>query len=176
MSLAFYIQIFILAAVLCLGQIFVFDLIHITGFGKVMVYPLLLLLIPTYVPSLIVMLIGFAIGFVMDFLLGTGGLHTAAMTFMGFSRNYIIQMIMPNLSNENRDKLIMEEMGINRFILLIFLSMLVHQFVYYFIERFSFHSFIYTLRRIGTGTLLSSFVISLIALLIVNIDKRKGRL
>ncbi|MCO5233836.1 MAG: hypothetical protein LC105_12875 [Chitinophagales bacterium] len=173
MSISYYIQISILFAILILGQVFVFDLIHIVGFGKVMVYPLLLLMIPTYVPSIIIMTVGFVIGFVMDFLLGTGGLHTAAMTFMGFSRNYIIQMIMPNLSNENKDKLIMEEMGINRFIVLIFVCVFIHQFVYYFIERFSFHNFIYTLRRIGTGTLLSTFIISLIALLIVKIDKRR---
>lgn len=177
MAISYYIQIFILCIALILGQIFVFDLIHITGFGKLMVYPLMLMIIPLHVPRVFVMVIGFVIGYLLDFLLGTGGLHAAAMTFMGFSRGFVLDLLEPASGYEKSESVAVHEMGLRWFLLYVFLLIFIHQTFFYFIERFSFYNFIYTLRRIVTGTLLSTLAITLLTLLFTPTEgKRKTRL
>ncbi len=177
MSISYYIQVFVLCIILVLGQVFIFDLIHITGFGKLVIYPLLLMIVPIHIPRAIVMLIGFVIGFIVDFLLGTGGLHTAAMTFMAFSRGFVLDFMEPASGYDKNEAATLSEMGIRWFFTYALILVFIHQFAFYFIERFSFHNFIYTLRRIVTGTILSTLAISLLTLLFTPTEgKRKSRI
>ena len=173
MSLTSYIQIAVLFIFLILSQVFLFDLIHITGFGKIVVYPLILLLLPIYTPRFIVMFVGFAIGYLIDFLLGTGGLHTAAMTFMAFTRGPILDAMSLSSGFEKNAVLPIQEMGIGRFLMFILIMVFIHQIIYYSIERFSFYNFIFTLRRIATGALLSSATIALLTLLFIARDSKR---
>lgn len=177
MSIAGYIQIFLMCVLLVLGQIFIFDLIHITGFGKLMIYPLMLMLVPIQIPRVIVMVIGFLIGYVMDFLLGTGGLHTAAMTFMGFARTRVLNILEPTSGYDKNESFSVQNMGLRWFILYVLLLLFIHQFVFYFVERFSFHNFLPTLMRIVSGTVLSTLAIALLTLLFVPTEgKRKSKI
>ncbi|HUH73981.1 MAG TPA: hypothetical protein VLZ75_06190 [Chitinophagales bacterium] len=174
MTFTSYIQIVVLFIFLVLSQVFLFDLIHITGFGKIVVYPLILLLLPIYTPRFLGMIVGFAIGYLIDFLLGTGGLHTAAMTFMAFSRGFVLDAISPSSGYDKNLISPVQEMGIGKFLLLVLIMVFIHQLLYYSIERFSFHNFIFTIRRIATGTILSSATIALLTLLfLARDDKRK---
>lgn len=174
MTFTSYIQIIVLFFFLVLGQVFLFDLIHITGFGKIMVYPLILLLIPISTPRFLVMIIGFAIGYLMDFLLGTGGLNAAAMTFMAFSRGFVLDMIATNSGYDKNLISPIQEMGVSKFLSFVLIMMFIHQITYYSIERFSFQNFLFTIRRIVTGTVFSTISIALLTLLFISAgNKRK---
>ena len=174
MTITSYIQIALLCIFLVLGQVFLFDLIHFTGFGKIIVYPLIILLLPIYTPRFIVMLTGFGIGYLLDFLLGTGGLHTAALTFMAYSRGYILDVMSPNTGFDKNSISPLQEMGTGRFLLFVLIMLLIHQIAFYTIERFSFQNFIFTIRRIVSGTLVSSATIALLTLLFISTgNKRK---
>jgi hypothetical protein len=175
MTISSYIQIVVLFIFLVLGQVFLFDLIHITGFGKIMVYPLILLLLPISTPRFIVMIVGFIIGYLMDFLLGTGGLNTAAMTFMAFTRGFVLDIMSTNSGYDKNLISPIQEMGLSRFLTFVFIMMFIHQITYYSIERFSFQNFIFTIRRIVTGTVFSTITIALLTLLFISTgNKRKA--
>lgn len=177
MSIANYIQILAFCVLLILGQIFVFDLINITGFGKLMVYPLMLLLIPIHIPRLLVLVIGFVIGYILDFLLGTGGLNAFALTFMAFARGWVLNFLEPTSGYEKSDSASPLDLGMRWFIFYTIILIFIHQFAFYFVERFSFYNILYTLKRIFTGTVLSSFSIILITLLFIPTEgKRKSKI
>ncbi len=174
MTITTYIQIAVLCIFLVLGQVFLFDLIHFTGFGKIIVYPLIILLLPIYTPRFAVMIAGFAVGYLIDFLLGTGGLHTAALTFMAFSRGFVLDVMSPNSGFDKNTISPIAEMGKGRFLIFVLIMVLIHQIAFYAIERFSFQNIIFTLRRIVSGTIMSSVTIALLTLLfIAKEDKRK---
>lgn len=177
MSIAGYIQIFVLCVLLILGQIFVFDLIHITGFGKLMVYPLMLMLVPIHTPRVFVMIIGFVLGYIIDFILGTGGLHTFALTFMGLARGPVLNFLKPASGYDKSDASNVLDLGMRWFITYAFLIILIHQFAFYFVERFSFYNLLHTLRRIVTGTILSTLSITLLTLIFIPTEsKRKSKI
>lgn len=177
MSITGYIQIFVLCVLLILGQIFVFDLIHITGFGKLMVYPLMLMLVPIHIPRVFVMLIGFVLGYIIDFILGTGGLHAFALTFMGFVRGPVLKILEPASGYEKSDGSEVLDLGMRWFITYALLLVLIHQTAFYFVERFSFYNFLHTLRRIATGTILSTLAITLLTLIFIPTEsKRKSKI
>lgn len=177
MSIAGYIQIFFLCVLLILGQIFVFDLIHITGFGKLMVYPLMLMLIPIHIPRVFVLMIGFLLGYILDFVLGTGGLHTFALVFMAFARGLVLKFLEPASGYEKNEGFNVLDLGMRWFILYVFILILIHQFAFYFVERFSFYNFLHTLRRIATGTVLSTVSITLLTLIFIPTEsKRKSKI
>lgn len=166
------IRIAIISVLLILSQAFVFDLIHISGFGNIMVYPLILMLVPIRVPNVVVLLIGFLVGYLIDFMLGTGGLHAASMTFMAFVRSAALNL---NNTSDSEDKTIgLIDLGFQKFFGFLILLVFAHQFAYYLIEKFSFTGLLYTFNRILTGTLLSTISILLIAVIFVPRKNKKG--
>lgn len=169
-----FIRIAIISVLLVLSQVFLFDLIQLTNFGSIMVYPLILMLIPVRVPNVIVMLIGFLIGYIVDFLLGTGGLHAASMTFMGLVRSVVLGS---SATSEGEDKamaMTIKDIGFNKFSVYLLLLLFSHQFAFYFIEKFSFAGLLFTFNRILTGTALSFISALLIAVIFVPRRSKKG--
>jgi|GEM_PF-61053 len=176
MSARILIQATLLFIGLLLGQIFVFDLIHITGFGSVMVYPLLIMLLPINLPKAAVLVIAFLVGYILDFFTGNGGFHAAALTLMAFARGPVLDLLAPTAGYDKNALPTVEERGVKWFLLYAFLLLLVHQTAYYFIERFSFSNFMYTVIRIISGTAISVFTIWLLTLLFSATErKRKSR-
>lgn len=173
MSASYYIRITLLSVFLILAQVFVFDLIDIEGYGKLMAYPLIIMILPIETPKSVVMLLGFAVGFLIDFLLGTGGLHAAALTAMAYLRGYWISILLSITNNEKKEIETMQQLGLRNFIIYVFLMILTQQTAFYFIERFSFTNFIYTLERVVSGTLVSFLTICLITLLFIPIENKR---
>lgn len=173
MTIISYIKIALFCLLLILSQVYIFDLIHIANFGKIMVYPLMLFLIPIHVPRIIVLFAGFFLGLALDFLLGTGGLNTAALTFMAFCRGGVLDIMEPNSGYDKNESTSVLNMQLFWYILFAFVMVFIHQFVYYFLERFSFYNFVYTFGRILSGTVLSTFSIVLISLLFSPIDSKR---
>lgn len=157
-------------------QIFVLDLVDIAGFAKPIAFPLIVMLLPIYLPSFMVLLFAFAAGYVVDIFLNTGGLHAAALTMMAFARHYVLQIYQPASGNDKNALPDIEDQGFRWFAIYTLLLILVHQFAYYFIERFSLSNFLYSMLRALTGSVFSVALIWLLALLFSpTMRKRKGR-
>jgi hypothetical protein len=176
MSPRYAIQGFFIYIGLMLLQIFIMDGVDIAGFGKPMVYMLFILLAPVSIPAALVMILGFFTGLSLDLLTNSGGLHAASLTMMAFARKFILQFYTPTSGNDKTALPDIEDQGFQWFALYSFLLIVVHQFSYYFIERFSFSNFTFTTLRALSGIVISTILVWLLALLFSPVvRKRKGR-
>ena len=157
-------------------QIFILENVDIRGFGKPMVLPLLIMLIPFSIPSAIVMIAAFAAGFSLDMLINSGGLNAAALTFMAFGRHYVLQILAPASGYDKNTIPDIEDQGFKWFAIYSILLLVFHQLGYYFIERFSFSNFIYTFLRALSGVVVSALLTWLLALIFSPaVRKRKAK-
>ncbi len=172
MLISVFIRVFILSIFLLLSQIFIFDLIQLPGYGGIMVYPMIILFIPIRVPQVLVLIFGFLVGFLIDYLLGTGGLHAAAMTFMVLIRSVMLRYVV-SLVEDKDQATTFREMGIQKFAGITLLLIFAHHLAFYFIERLSVSGFFFTLKRVFSGTLLSVIFILLLTVLFVPDNSKK---
>jgi hypothetical protein len=156
-------------------QVFILDHISIAGFGIPMVYPLIIMVMPVSIPAAAVLVLAFLAGFGLDLLSNSGGLNAGALTFMAFSRKYILDLMAPSAGFDKTSFPDIEDQGFNWFSMYSLSLIFSHQLAYYFIERFSFDNFFFTILRVFSGVLVSAILIWLIALLFSPAVRKKKR-
>lgn len=165
MPVSLYIRLVVAALTLLILQLFVFDLIHISGYGRIMVYPMFILLLPFRFPPILILLIGFLYGILIDLFSGTGGLHAFALTSMAFFRIGIVSFFSLKRKHELEALASFSYVAIQQLLLYTLFMVLMHQLAYYFVERYSLVNFLYTLKRAFSGTFLSVTFIFLLTIL-----------
>lgn len=156
-------------------QIFVLDQINIAGFGIPMVYPLVIMIIPVSVPAALVMIIAFFAGLLLDISTYSAGLHAGALTFMAFSRKYILELLKPSAGYDKNSLPTIGYQGFKWFSVYSLFMISTHQLAYYFIERFSMENLLFTLLRTISGVVVSVSLIWLIALLFSPVVRKRKR-
>jgi hypothetical protein len=134
--------------------------------GFPMVYLMAILFMPVLQPIWFVLLAGFLTGLSLDFFSDTGGLHAAAMTFMAFSRTYVLNKLEPQAGYSKEDRPGFRRFGAQWVILYIFLLVFLHHSFYFFIEEGSLVRWGVVLLKIGVSTAISTFLIVLLNLFI----------
>ncbi len=149
----------LLFIVVFLLQVFVFNNVSVYNVGFPMIYPIVILLIPVLQPAYWVMLAAFLTGLSIDFFTNTGGLHAAALSFMAFSRIFVLNKMEPqgNYSKEDRPSLM--KFGPRWTIIYFTILLLIHHFFYFLIEESS-------IRHIGE-VVLKTFCSGLLSLILV---------
>ncbi|HBI81804.1 MAG TPA: rod shape-determining protein MreD [Bacteroidales bacterium] len=154
-----------ITAILLLLQFLVLNNINFLGYVNPYIYVLVILLLPYRISRWMLLVVGFALGFTVDYFSNTLGLHTTATLVLAYSRPVIlsrwsfrsIQDIhgVPDISNTS----------IEWFIVYTILAVLVHHFVLFFLEVFSFKHLWLTMVRIILSTAVSTFFIVIIELM-----------
>ncbi len=111
----------------------------------IMVYPLAILLLPVFTSRFIVLLLSFSTGLTIDIFSNGGGLHTAALTAMGYSRSYILDTFQPRSGWDKLDVPNLSQQGITWFFYYSLIIFSIHHFFYFFLEVFSFANFFSTI-------------------------------
>jgi len=108
-----------------------FNYIHFT------IYPLIIALLPYKTHKTILVLIGFFLGFFVDIFYDSLGVHAFTTTFIAYMRIYILNLISPT-EGYGKNYLTAHSYGITWFITYLSIILLMHLFVLYSIEAFSF--------------------------------------
>lgn len=130
----------------------------------IMIYPLAILLLPVFTPRLLVLFLAFFTGLIIDIFSNGGGLHTAALTAIGYSRSYILDTFQPRSGWDKLDVPNFSQQGATWFFYYSLIFFSIHHFLYFFLEVFSFANFFSTIFKTITslfGTLLLVWMISL---------------
>ncbi len=130
----------------------------------VMAYPLAILLLPVFTPRVLVLLLAFFTGLIIDIFSNGGGLHTATLTAIGYSRSYILDTFQPRSGWDKLDVPNVSQQGITWFFYYSLIMFSIHHFLYFFLEVFSFANFFSTIFKTIIslfGTLLLVWIISL---------------
>lgn len=152
---------------LVLVQILVFDNIRFGNYIHPYVYVLFIMILPFDIPHGRLLIYAFLVGIIVDIFSGTPGLNASASVFMAFVRPYIIGITTRKSDIEDKKEPTVTEMGLQWFFVYGILLLLVHNFVFFFMEAFS----IKLLGVVVIETLLSAPISFLIIILIIYIFK-----
>ena len=139
-------------------QVLVFNTFWEGRFFDPQIYILFLLLFPITFPRIPFLLLGFFVGLTMDFFTYTIGIHAAACTFLCFIRPSVLRFINPGEQYDSLSSPSPSKYGFAWFIKYLFISTFGYTFVLFFIEKFSFSSFLPTLFKVVLSTLVSVLI------------------
>ncbi|MDB5226022.1 MAG: rod shape-determining protein MreD [Bacteroidota bacterium] len=129
-----------------------------------MIYPLIILLLPVFTPRLAVLFIAFFTGMIIDVFSNGGGLHTAALTAVGYLRSYILDTFQPRSGWDKLDVPNISQQGLTWFFYYSLIFFSIHHWLYFFLEVFSFTNFFATIFKTMIslfGSLLLMWILTL---------------
>ncbi len=153
--------------ILFLAQIWVFKQITFSLGGLAyihfLIYPMAILLMPVKTPRAVLLVSAFIFGIALDIFYDSIGIHAFSLVFTAYIRNIIIAFIEPYEGYNIDDVPTLKKMGLGWFVTYISLALLIHVFVYFSVEAFSFVFFF----EIFLNTIFS-FIVSFITILILQ--------
>lgn len=150
------ILIFLLLVVL---QTALFDNIVINMGISIYVYVMFILILPFKTPGWAMLLLGLTLGLLMDSFYNTGGIHGAATVFVAYARNTVIKIFQNAYDNEYAIRPGIKSLGFLKFARFVFILVLLHNLVVYFLELFHFKALFSNLLIALINTVLTTFII-----------------
>jgi hypothetical protein len=98
------------------------------------IYPAFILLLPLEIGVNVLMIIAFLNGLVIDIFYDSIGIHTAAMVFIAFIRNWWLTMVTPRGGYEQGSNLTVQDNGLQWYISYVFPLILIHHLLLFLIE------------------------------------------
>lgn len=166
----------LIAALLVVIQVFLFNNIQLRGlldsFVAPSIYIIFILLMPIGTTQMKLQFTALALGFAVDFLSGTLGINTAACVLIAFLRPTALKLL---LNREERDKGTRPSiyiLGWSQFLTYTFALTLIFHLALCFLEVFSFYEFYYTLLRALLSAVASTLLMLIMELFVEKKDKR----
>jgi hypothetical protein len=106
--------------------------------GDIFIYPVIVLLIPFRMSRLYVILIGVVIGLVIDMFYDTIGVHAFALTATAYARGLLLAYLEPRGGYQLSMSPTIFSMGLNWVLTFTSFSMVIHTFLYFTAEIFTF--------------------------------------
>ncbi len=150
-------------------QIFLLDQINFLGYINPMIYLLFIILYPVDNNRWSFMFMAFAIGLILDTFQNTGGAHAAASLTLAFTRPVWLKLVYGESYLMKNLKII--RTPIDRLILLLVLSVIIHHIIFFSLVIFNTSQILYTLKL----TLSVSIATIVIASLFLILFKPKGK-
>jgi hypothetical protein len=123
-----------------------------------------ILMLPFHINKVLLLLVAFATGLIIDMFYNTMGMNAAACTFMAFCRPWALELYSPAGEYNADAAATINSMGVRWMIGYAGTLILLHHFVLFYLEIFSFHDFFTTLFKI-----ILSALTTLVLLLITQI-------
>lgn len=150
--------------VLVLVQGLVLKNMELGPFVNPFLYVLFIIQLPFELPAWIALIVCFITGISVDVFYNTMGMHAAVCTLIGFMRPALLRFMSPRDGYESAMQPNMQMMGKLWFVSYAGIIVLIHHFLLFMLEVFSFHDFFWTLLRI-----VASAVATLVFLLVTQL-------
>jgi len=158
----------IMFAVLMALQLLVLNNINLGGYINPYIYILFIMLLPFETPGWILLIFGFLTGLTIDAFSGTLGLHSSATLFIAFIRPTVLSSISTHDSVDRKGSPSLVINDIGWFIKYTLILVLIHHFILFYLETFTFVHFFFTLFRVMLSTIITSIFILLSQLFFFN--------
>ena len=128
-------------------------------YGNIFIYPVIILILPFRLTRHYVILIGFFLGLIIDIFYDTIGVHAFALTATAYARGLILSYMEPRGGYQVNMSPTIYSMGLNWVLTYTFFTMLIHVFLYFSVEIFTFIYIGQILLKTCISLLLSMLVI-----------------
>ena len=137
-----------------LVQVLVLNHIHLFNYATPLPYIYILFLVPHNHPKWKLLLWAFSMGICVDMFSNTPGVATTSLTFVAMLYPFLLEWF---IVRENTEDLTpsMKELGVGRYILFVFILVLIYCLLFFTLETFSFFNWQQWLYNIGGSTVLT---------------------
>ncbi|MDP4209533.1 MAG: rod shape-determining protein MreD [Bacteroidota bacterium] len=146
---------------LVLLQVVLLNHVEINGLFNPYLYVLFILLLPFETPKWLLLVTAFLLGLSVDWFSQSLGIHAFASVAMAYVRPHLLDFLAPRDGYDTGTKPNSEFMGLSWFFRYALILVLIHHFLLFFIQVFTFYQFFETLLR---AILSSAFTLTLIVL------------
>ena len=157
---------------LILVQVLIIQNINLSSYIILLPYILVIILLPFELSRLSVLFISFFLGITIDYFFDSSGLHAAACTLMGFSRNYVLKFISPRDGYDGGVQPTVTDMGLAWFLSYAGVLVIIHHFFFFYLEVFRFSEFFRTFSRAVLSSIGTFVLIYLLQFLFFTTRKR----
>lgn len=106
--------------------------------GDIFIYPIIVLILPFRLARHYAILIGFLIGLIIDMFYDTIGVHAFALTATAYARGLLLSYLEPRGGYQISMSPTQSSMGLNWLLTFTSLSIIIHTFLYFTAEIFTF--------------------------------------
>jgi len=143
-------------------QIFIFNNVNISNLGVIpFVYIIVIILLPFEIPNWLLIITAFFLGLFVDIFSNTMGQNASATVLIAFFRPWILNYLAPRDGYEISSIPSIYYQGFVWFLKYTSILIVLHQFVYYFLEAFGFSNFGFTIVKTLLGSFISIIMITL---------------
>jgi hypothetical protein len=107
-------------------------------YGDIFLYPVIVLLLPFRISRHYAILIGFVLGLIIDMFYDTIGVHAFALTATAYARGLLLAYLEPRGGYQLSMSPTIFSMGLNWVLTFTVFSLLIHTFLYFTAEIFTF--------------------------------------
>jgi rod shape-determining protein MreD len=151
-------------------QVFVLNHLNIFGHINPMVYIVWVFLFPVRKTRGLFLILSFLLGISIDFFSDSGGINAFAITFIAYFRLPILMAVLRK-SDLDYGQFNLKTFSVNKIILFISILTVIHHFIVFSLEYFSFSEFL----NIISNTVLTSIFTILISFLGITLFTKKNR-
>ncbi len=145
---------------LVLTQVLVLNHIQFSGFVNPYIYLLFVLLLPLSSPRYVVLILAFLMGITIDIFSNSLGIHSFATVFVAYFRPIVIRVISSREEDMSDYPGLMQN-KLSWFFSYVTIMVVMHHFVLFYLEVFTFSNFLGTLARVFFSSVFSVFAIVL---------------
>ena len=149
-------------------QVFILNHVNIFGHINPMVYIAWVFLYPVRKTRGLFLILSFLLGISIDFFSDSGGINAFAITFIAYFRLPILMTVLRK-SDLDYAQFNLKSLSINKIILFISILTVIHHFIIFSLEYFSFSEFL----NIISSTVLTSIFTILISFLGITLFTKK---
>jgi len=143
------------------------------GLGlHIMIYPLFLIVLPFDIKPVFLMLIAFAMGIILDAFSNTFGLHASASVLIAYLRPELYRLFAPREGYDILMKPSVRDLGINWFVSVTGIVILIHHFWFFFLEFFKWSARFSILKNTILSGLITVFIVLAIEILFTKKESR----
>ena len=152
-----YAMMFIL---LVLIQILILNQVQLSGYINPYMYILFILLLPVNTPAYAMLMLSFFLGITIDIFSNSMGIHASASVFIAYVRPYVIRSV--SVRDEEMDNYPgLMQTKFPWFFKYTAILVIIHHFILFYLEVFSFSGFFITFLRVLLSSIFSIFIIVL---------------
>ena len=158
-----WISILIRFVILLVLQVAVFERVKfdlgILSYTNIFIYPLWIMLLPFKMPKPVILIGAFIMGMTIDLFYDSPGVHAAALVFSAYLRDFVLRIIEPDIGYEPDQPFNIRRLGLIWYISYASIFLLLHLFVYFSVEVFSFVYFYEIMLSTITSLIFSLFIV-----------------
>ena len=144
--------------ILMLGQVLVFNHIHLFNLATPLLYIYVVLRFPRGISRSLALLFSFVMGAIMDIFSNTPGVTMASLTLLGLIQP---QLLLLFIQRDNTDEFIpsIATLGTSRFIYYTLMMVLIYCLCFFTLESFNFFNWLQWIENVGGSMAITSVLI-----------------